>query len=194
MISLSIDDKKSLLILARSAICAELFDDALIVRPSKPSEALSQIRGCFVTLHRGKELRGCIGTIEAAKPLVACVEENAVNSAFNDPRFPGLKVDEIDRVDIEISALSAPERLEVSGPGELKKKLRPGEHGVILSRGFRKATFLPQVWEHLPKVEDFLSQLCLKAGMGSKCWKEPGIEIRTYDVEHFSETELLKTP
>ena len=70
---------------------------------------------------------------------------------------------------------------------DLKAKLRPGVHGVILSRGWQRATFLPQVWEQLPEVENFLGHLCSKAGMGRKCWTDAQTEIRVYEAEYFSE-------
>ena len=104
--TLSDDDRNSLLKLARSAITAELVGGAEVIRPTKPSAALQEKCGCFVTLHKNKALRGCIGTIEAARSLLAGVEEIARNSAFRDPRFPPLEADELPAVDIEISVLT----------------------------------------------------------------------------------------
>jgi AmmeMemoRadiSam system protein A len=148
---------------------------------------LKENRGCFVTLHKKKALRGCIGTIEPVKPLVESVEENAINSAFKDPRFPPLSADELDVVDIEISVLTVPEELAFKDPDELLKKLQPGVHGVILSSGWHKSTFLPQVWKQLPEVDKFLSHLCMKAGMNEDCWKKKDIRVQTYQAEYFSE-------
>lgn len=185
--TLSDDDRNSLLKLARSAITAELVGGAEVIRPAKPSAALQKKRGCFVTLHKNKTLRGCIGTIEAAHSLLAGVEDNARNSAFRDPRFPPLEADELPAVDIEISVLSMPIALEYDDADDLLNKLQPGVHGVIISKAWHSATFLPQVWEQLTDTKSFLEHLCLKAGLGKNCWMAGDLSVKVYTVEYFSE-------
>ncbi|MGB5420935.1 MAG: AmmeMemoRadiSam system protein A [Desulfobacterales bacterium] len=185
--TLSDDDRNSLLKLARSAIAAELVDGAEVTRPVKPSAALQEKCGCFVTLHKNKALRGCIGTIEAARSLLAGVEDNARNSAFRDPRFPPLEADELPAVDIEVSVLSVPILLEYDDADDLLKKLQPGVHGVIISRTWHSATFLPQVWEQLTDAKSFLEHLCLKAGLEKNSWKAGDVTSKVYTVEYFSE-------
>jgi AMMECR1 domain-containing protein len=54
--------------------------------------------------------------------------------------------------------------------------------GIILQKGSRKATFLPQVWEELPTFELFFSHLCQKAGLESSCL-ESHPDIWRYKVE-----------
>jgi AmmeMemoRadiSam system protein A len=187
MTTLTDKDKKSLLKLARSAIASDLNTGTPLEMPDHPSPAVKEKRGCFVTLHKRGVLRGCIGIIEPMKPLMKGVEENAVNAAFRDPRFPPLQIDEFNDVDIEISVLTSPEPLDFKNPEDLKQKLKPGVHGVILSKGWHRSTFLPQVWEQLPDPEDFLSHLCQKAGMKKDCWRDKNIEVKVYQVEYFSE-------
>lgn len=187
MQKLTDEEKSALLKLARSAITAELIRDTPIVRPGITSSALGVKRGCFVTLHKGGALRGCIGTIEPLTPLIACVEENALNAAFHDPRFPPLKKDELSGLDVEISVLSVPAPLAYDDGEDLKKKLRPHIHGVIITKGVRRSTFLPQVWQQLPDVESFLDHLCLKGGMDRKAWENKETSVNTYTVEYFSE-------
>ena len=192
MSALTDGDRKSLLLLARSVIEAELITGAKIKRPDDSSAPLEENRGCFVSLHKNEILRGCIGTIEPARSLISNVEENALNAAFKDPRFPPLKRDELSAVDIEISVLTVPEVLDFEDSEELKKKLIPGVHGVILSREWHRAIYLPQVWEQLPQKESFLEHLCLKAGMEGTCWKDPQTRIKIYQAEYFSESSLGK--
>lgn len=187
MSSLNPEEKDFLLTLARSAIRASLAKDARVARPRQPAEALREKRGCFVTLHKSGALRGCIGVIEPQQSLMAHVEENALNAAFRDPRFPAVTEKELDAIDIEVSVLSPPRPLRFKDSDDLLRQLQPGVHGVILSQGWRRSTFLPQVWEQLPKPEDFLTQLCLKGGMEPDCWrcKETGVQV--YEVEKFAE-------
>ncbi|MCJ7773083.1 MAG: AmmeMemoRadiSam system protein A [Desulfobacterales bacterium] len=187
MTSLLDEDKATLLKLARSVIESELNKGLKIERPENIAPALNEKKGCFVTLHKKGALRGCIGTIEPSTSLILAVEDNALNAAFRDPRFPSLKVNELPDVDVEISVLTTPKVLEYNDPEELKDKLKPGVSGVILSKDWRNATFLPQVWEQLPDSEVFLAHLCQKAGLTNTCWKDKDIVIKVYEVEYFSE-------
>ncbi len=187
MPNLSDDDRTALLVLARSAIAAELIDGAAVKRPAVVSAALKHACGCFVTLHKNAALRGCIGTIEARQPLLSAVEENARHAAFDDPRFPPLAIDELAAVVIEISVLSAPTVLAHDDAEDLLDKLRPGVHGLIISRAWHSATFLPQVWDQLPDKKLFLEHLCLKAGLERDCWKSGELTVQTYTVSYFSE-------
>jgi hypothetical protein len=143
--------------------------------------------GTFVTLKQQGQLRGCIGNLSAADSLAEGVRRNAINAAFHDPRFSPLTDRELDQVAIEVSVLTEPRRLEFSDPEDLLAKLRPNVDGVILRQGYAGATFLPQVWEQLPKKEDFLGHLCLKAGLPRDAWKRSGLEVSTYQVQYFEE-------
>ncbi len=180
-------ERGELLRLARTAITAHLIKDSAIERPADPSPLLAEKRGCFVTLHKAGQLRGCIGTILPVMPLSQCVEENAVNAAFSDPRFPALTAAELSEIEIEISVLTVPKPLSFSSPDDLLKKLKPGVQGVILSSGHRRATFLPQVWEQIGNPESFLIHLCVKAGCTPNCWKSPDTKIEVYEAEYFAE-------
>ncbi len=187
--SISIQDKKALLRLARSAIEAKLVNGVKVERPGT-SPILKGNRGCFVTLHKYGQLRGCIGTIEPTCSLIECVEKNAQNAAFKDPRFPRLSAKELSEIDIEVSVLSVPERLNFKNGDDLKRQLRPNVHGVILSREMHSSTFLPQVWEQLPDKELFLEHLCLKGGMPPTAWKDPSTSIEVYQAEVFGEKDF----
>lgn len=142
--------------------------------------------GAFVTLTINGELRGCIGHIEPVKSLTECVKENAVNAAFEDPRFLPLQRPELLQVRIEISVLSVPKKLSFQTPDDILKRLHQGTDGVILDFGHGlRSTFLPQVWEQIPDKQDFLSHLSRKAGMPSDAWKKA--DVYTYTVEAFEE-------
>ncbi len=179
-------DKKWLLRLARQTIENALKGDELPYPVDVPKVWQAK-RGVFVTLTEGGELRGCIGYIEPIKAVWRAVIDNAYAAAFNDPRFWPLSKEELPRVKIEISILSLPKLVDKQGE-ELLAFLKPGKHGVILERGLYRATFLPQVWEQLPSKEDFLAQLCLKAGMEPTCWKDPSTNVYVYEVDSFEET------
>ena len=67
------------------------------------------------------------------------------------------------------------------------RHLEKNKPGVIIKKGPRQATFLPQVWQQLPNPADFLTHLCHKAGLGPNEWKND-LEIEIYDVEKIKET------
>ena len=182
------EDGKYLLAVARETIEEKLLQRKP-VRPSNLSESpvCSERRGTFVTLTTEGALRGCIGHIIAQESLVEGVRVNAINAAFRDPRFRPVSPGEWEKVKIEVSILTDPAPLSYTDAADLRRKLRPGEDGVILKKGFRQATFLPQVWEQLPDVEEFLMHLCLKAGLDGSAWKREKLEVLTYQVQAFHE-------
>lgn len=180
--------KKFLLQLARHAIAYYLETKQLLkINQNQIDLELKQERGVFVTLTLYGRLRGCIGHIQAIQPLYLDVIENAVNAAFEDPRFYPLTAEELKSIKIEISVLSKAQILKYTSLQELFKQLKPERDGVILRKGALSATYLPQVWEEIPEKEDFLSSLCLKAGLSGQEWKTSKLEIKTYQVEKFEE-------
>jgi len=147
--------------------------------------AMAEKRATFVTLTKNGRLRGCIGNLTPCGTLLESVRRNARQAAFGDHRFAPLAADEADMIDIEVSILTEPRPLAVSSPEDLAAALRPGVDGVIIRRGRASATFLPQVWEQLPRVEDFLGHLCLKAGLTADAWRLGGVRASVYQVRRF---------
>ena len=143
----------------------------------------------FITLTIQGRLRGCIGTLEAYQPLVQDVCEHAVAAAMSDYRFSQVRSEELSEIQIEISRLTTPQLVQFETPEQLISKLRPNIDGVILKDGYRRSTFLPQVWESLPQPEDFLAHLCRKMDASSDCWKQKGIQVFIYQVEKFTELD-----
>lgn len=154
------------------------------------SEPLQAYGASFVTLFLGRKLRGCIGALFAYQPLALDVQEHAVAAAIEDYRFPNVSELEIPELDIEISRLTAPVSLTYKSPDDLLNQIRPGVDGVIFRDGLRRATFLPQVWESLPKKEDFLSHLCQKMGAHPDLWRNKKLDVSVYEVEEFRESHL----
>ena len=153
------------------------------------SPSLQQIGASFVTLTIAGRLRGCIGTLQASQPLARDVAEHAIAAALHDHRFPPLTEEELSLIEIEISRLTNPIPLEYETPEELIEKLQPHIDGVVLSDGFQRATFLPQVWEKLPNPQDFLSQLCLKMGAPPDLWRRQQLDVFVYQVEEFRKSK-----
>ena len=176
---------KKLLHLARQALLHRLGRSEPVEKPEDGE--LHRELAAFVTLKKKGKLRGCIGHLEAVCPLWEGVRDNAVNAGFHDLRFSPLEESELEHIHIDISVLSQPQPLSYEDGEDLVRKLRPGIDGVILSDGRRRATFLPQVWQQLSAPQDFLSHLCLKAGLAGSAWRDYHLEILTYQVQCFEE-------
>ena len=190
--SLSEHQGMALVSLARHTIMERLGGHPDPVQVQRIEEILqdSALRvhsGTFVTLKLQGELRGCIGNLTAVDSIVQAVRENAVHAAFHDPRFQPLAAQELEKVQIEVSVLTEPQQLAYDDVNELLAKLKPGIDGVILRKGSASATFLPQVWEQLPRPESFLAHLCMKAGLGAKAWRKGNLNVYTYQVQYFEE-------
>jgi AmmeMemoRadiSam system protein A len=146
---------------------------------------LGEPRASFVTLTIDSALRGCCGTLEPVRPLLHDVWHNAQASAFHDPRFLPLTVDEWRETDLEVSVLTPQERLAVTSERELLLALVPGRDGVVLSwRGVR-ATFLPKVWEQVADAGEFLARLKQKAGWPAGFWAAD-LEVWRYETQSVS--------
>jgi AmmeMemoRadiSam system protein A len=157
----------TLLAMARGALLQALGGPAA---EERREPWLAEPGACFVTLRKDGELRGCVGSIQARRSLGEDVVENAHCAAFRDPRFSPLMRSELDHTRIEVSLLSALERLEAASEEEAIAQLRPGVDGVVLRWGVRQATFIPKMWEQLPDPATFLAYLRAKAGLPRAEW------------------------
>jgi AmmeMemoRadiSam system protein A len=178
--------------LARNTILKELAGKSTDTELDTSALAIQDERfqahcGTFVTLKIQGQLRGCIGNLTPKESVLEGVKRNAVNAAFHDPRFSSLTAAELDRTDIEVSILTEPLPLAYRDSQDLIQKLRVNVDGVIIRKGHASATFLPQVWEQLPRPENFLNHLCMKAGLLSDAWKSSELEVLTYQVQYFEE-------
>ncbi|WP_372846416.1 AmmeMemoRadiSam system protein B [Pontiella sp.] len=177
---LSESDRRQLLAYARYLISKQLKRNGPDFELA-PTPAMKQTMGAFVTLHKQGQLCGCIGEIFPRRALHAAIAEQALNAAFHDPRFPKLREDELNEVDIEISALTAPHSVPSYEDIEI------GKHGIVLSKGMCSAVFLPQVApEQGWGLSTTLSHLAMKAGLGPDDWKS-GCQFQVFEAIVFGE-------
>lgn len=170
---------------ARKAIEAEVTDSTaeLVFPPAFDTEC-----GVFVTINTYPEggLRGCIGYPEPVLPLKDALVQSA-QSACHDPRFPPLTEREAAACTVDVTILTRPEPMDKSGlPGSIEI----GKHGLIIQFGRRRGVLLPQVpveWDW--DAEEFLEQLCYKAGLPPDAWRLKDAEILSFQGELFREKE-----
>ncbi|MDI6640721.1 MAG: AmmeMemoRadiSam system protein B [Elusimicrobiota bacterium] len=174
-------NQKILLELARKTIKEYLQLKKILPYETFDSE-LTTPAAVFVTLHIDHQLRGCIGTTVPQLPLYQAVQQMAVAAAFEDYRFRPVSEDELKKIKIEISVLSPMTKVKTAD------EIKPNLHGVVVRRGGRSGLFLPQVWEQIPKKEDFLSELCYqKAGLNPDAWQDSDTELYIFTVFAFEE-------
>lgn len=179
---------KTLLRLARAAIGGEL---GFVSHDLPRVDWLEEPGATFVTLTLQGQLRGCIGSLEAHRPLIEDVRQNAVASAFRDPRFTPLSKAEFAEVNIEVSLLSKPEPIRHTSEDDALAQLTPGRDGVIIEYGRHRATYLPQVWSQLPDPQIFLAHLKEKAGLPGDFWSDE-LSISRYTVQKWREGEAVR--
>ncbi|MFH1394826.1 MAG: AmmeMemoRadiSam system protein B [Candidatus Omnitrophota bacterium] len=174
--------RKELLKIARDSIKLYL-EKGKRLNVQTDDALLKENMGAFVTLHETGRLRGCIGRIIAAGPLYLAVRDMAIAAAVEDPRFRPLSLDELGKVDIEISVLSPMKKINDSD------EIVMGKHGVMIKDGLRSGVYLPQVadetgWDR----ETFMNSLCVnKAGLSQDAWKTGSCEIYVFTAEVFGE-------
>lgn len=173
-----------LLRLARGAIADRL--GLPEPRREESEDWLQQAGATFVTLMQHRRLRGCIGSLQAHRPLLADVRANAVAAAFRDPRFSPLTLEEFEATQVEVSLLSAQQEIAFDDESDALAKLRPGIDGIVLEYRHYRGTFLPQVWDQLPRPEDFIAHLKVKAGLPAHFWADE-IKLSRYTVAKWKE-------
>ncbi|HKJ26467.1 MAG TPA: AmmeMemoRadiSam system protein A [Anaerolineales bacterium] len=122
--------------------------------------------GLFVTIRQQGALRGCIGRLQADLPLYKAVQDIAVSAATSDPRFPPIESQEIDTLSFKIAILSPLRRITSTD-------VQVGTHGLLIAHQGRRGVLLPDVpvsrgWGR----EEFLTNLCYKAGLPPNAWRD----------------------
>jgi len=180
------NEQQVLMTIARDTLRLYLNKQQVPALSAYPATAsLQKECGVFVTLKNKNngELRGCIGYIYGAKALREAVRDCTVEAATRDQRFAPLKSGEEQAVNIEISVLTPPQKIDTI------KAIEIGKHGLIISKGMHRGVLLPQVplewgWNRA----DFLNAVCQKAGLPDGAWKE-GADLYVFTAQVFKEQE-----
>ncbi|HLQ45024.1 MAG TPA: AmmeMemoRadiSam system protein A, partial [Planctomycetaceae bacterium] len=156
---------------------AELVKAATLGQPPQTSIfdrtglPLRIVAGAFVSLKRQGRLRSCCGSFGQSMPLGQCLKEAANRTATNDPRFPKISPSELPFLDLDVWLLFAPERVTERGLDRINA-VTIGKHGLQIIAGDKRGLLLPGVatdndWDS----EEFLNQVCVKAGLPPTAWK-----------------------
>lgn len=187
---LSKEEQGTLLRIARDALHAYVKAGKRIDLNTYPlTPTLQECHGAFVTLRRAGALRGCIGYIRGSHPLATAVRDNAINAAVRDPRFPPVHADELEEMEIEISALCpGPSDDSPFIPLHAPDEIQIGRDGLYLEQAGDRGggLLLPQVAvEQGWNQEQFLEGLCRKAGAPPNAWRLPGTRLYRFRAQVF---------
>jgi AmmeMemoRadiSam system protein A len=147
--------------------------------------ALRPHAGSFVTLKIDGELRGCIGDIIPVRPLYQSILKRAISSAAEDRRFEPVSRKELEKIHIEISVLTPPEKVDSW------KQIEVGKHGILFSYdGRRRSVYLPQVateqgWD----LEETLIHLSQKGQLPGDAFMSPRASFEVFTAQVFGEDE-----
>ncbi len=181
---ISNEEKQLLLKIARTSIENYLGTGDNIDIDTEKYPILKQQIGAFVTLTKYDNLRGCIGYIFSDDYLYETIHNAAIQAAFHDPRFPAVSKNEIKDIKLEISLLSPPFKMNSYDDIVI------GKHGLIVNDHGRRGLLLPQVpVEHHMNKDQYLSSLCLKAGLQADLWRQKLLNIEMFTATVFSEEE-----
>lgn len=181
--------QKTLLELAREAIQNTFSHDKMVLYERLKGEnkpPYTYETGCFVTLKNlDGNLRGCIGNLWGKGPLYEEIPALACQAAFNDPRFHPVANSELATLVIEISLLSSMQSIKDWSA------IRLGIDGVLLTHGYHRAVFLPQVaTEQRWDVPTLLCNLSKKAGLWPNAYMDAACRFEVFQAEVFSESEV----
>ena len=183
---LTLDEGRLAVHLAREAL-VNYVEKKKVINPQGLPLVFDENRGVFVTLHQDGDLRGCIGYPQPVMPLGQAIVDSAINACARDPRFPGVRASELQRIELEVTILTKPE------PYDAPKKMLPelvriGRDGLIVSQGPFSGLLLPQVapeWGF--DSMEFLSQTCVKAGLPPDAWLDEDTEVQHFEAQIFAE-------
>jgi uncharacterized protein (TIGR00296 family) len=185
---LSLEEGTYAVKLARKAIEAFLKDGSKKA-PDDAPEPFKEKLGVFVTLkmHPSNELRGCIGFPTPFTSLAEGIVGAAISAATEDPRFPPVKKEELDKLVIDVSVLTKPEEIKAK-PTDRKKEVKVGRDGLVIEMGHSSGLLLPQVpieqkWDE----EEFLAHTCWKAGLPPDSWLSDNVKLYKFQAQVFAE-------
>ena len=137
--------------------------------------------GVFVTLKKDGMLRGCIGIIQPTDILTRNIITSTRNSALNDQRFPPVRSEEVDELEIEVSILSLLRESKL-------EDIEIGKHGLIVEGNGKSAVYLPQVATEIGWTFDqWLDSLCDKANLPTRYWTEKEAKFKTFTAQIINE-------
>ncbi|MDR2339293.1 MAG: AmmeMemoRadiSam system protein A [Deltaproteobacteria bacterium] len=165
--------------------CRELLRATLEDKPEPEGPELKGNGGVFVTLKKDGDLRGCIGVFDWSRPVKETIARMTKAAAFADHRFNAVSLPEVDQLEIVVSVLTQPEKLEGID------KIVIGRDGLYLVHPKGRGVLLPSVAvEYGFAPLEFVENTCRKAGLPPSAYADPGAELMVFRAPAFSSQDF----
>jgi len=129
-----------------------------------------------------------MGLLESTTTLAETLFDAAQTAATHDGRFPPVTSEEISKIEVQVSLLSAIKKLK--DPTDLKI----GEMGLIVCRGEKQGVLLPHVAvENNWNAEQFLEATCEKAQLNHKAWKDSNTLLEYFTCQVLEGGNLISS-
>jgi AmmeMemoRadiSam system protein B/AmmeMemoRadiSam system protein A len=181
------DEQKSTIHRAAS----ELFAAAVLNLPARLSNrdlagaGNIKVIGAFTSIKRQDRLRSCCGFLGEETNIAEAIEKAAERTATDDQRFPRVSPLELPYVELETWLLHSPKLIEAKGH-DRAAAVEIGKHGLQVARGNNRGLLLPGVaTEAKFTPEQFLQQVCMKAGLPPSLWTEDETQLWTFEGLEF---------
>lgn len=181
------------------AACHGLADGVSGARESGSLVALGElaerlVEGAFVTLKRRGHLRACCGVLGRLMPLGEALQQAAVRTACHDTRLPPLGADELQYCSVDVTLLHSFQSVSAAGR-DRAACVEIGRHGLRVEHRERAGLLLPSVAvEYGWTTEQFLGQVCRKAGLPAQSWLSDEVQLTTFEgasIQGTFRTEVL---
>ena len=144
--------------------------------------------GVFVTIKTGLHVRGSVGLLESSTSLPEALFDAGQSAATHDHRFKPVEENEIEGVGLEVTLINNVKKMTDAS------QIQAGKHGLIISKGEKRAVLLPQVaferrWSNI----EFLEATCEKAGLAHDDWKDPNTLVEYFDCDIFETVSLYNS-
>ena len=137
-------------------------------------------RGVYVTISVDGEAKGTAGRIKIREPLYQAVAMMAKAAATQGKESHGLLESDADSIEVKLAILSRIELVNNFGTIDIDN------HGLMIKLDMHSAIiFSSELSGTNWNRETFLEQLCLKAGLPKKSYKEKFAEIFRFTAQEF---------
>ncbi len=152
-----------------------------LTKESWGDAASVQVHGAYVTLKRQHRLRACCGFVGHATALCEAVTLAAHRTARDDYRLPPISPTELPYLELETWLLDRSEEITSTGPDRVQDVVI-GRHGLHIARGEQRGLLLPGVAvDHGFDREEFLRQVCRKAGLPAAAWLDRDTRLHRFE-------------
>ncbi|MBP85812.1 MAG: hypothetical protein CMJ64_03705 [Planctomycetaceae bacterium] len=177
------DEQKTLIHKAACEIMASAIQgrQSRISDPTLAGSADKTVMGAFVTLKRQGRLRACCGALGRSMPLGTALSQSATRTAKEDARLPTISTTELPHLEVNVQLLFGFQEITENGEDRIGA-VEVGRHGLQISCGQNAGLLLPTVaTEQGYNAEEFLQQVCRKAGLPPAAWKEDAAQIQKFE-------------